>query len=199
MIVHDLKQGSPEWFAVRAGKFTASTFSTLFMGKGTKGYNDLINTAVYERLTSDIPESYESEWMKRGKELEPLARLEYELTTFDKVSEIGFIEESEWVGCSPDGLVGEDGMIQIKSPKFNTFINYCLNPKLVSQEYTYQIQGELMISGRAWSDLFVYHPKMKPLIIRIFRDEPMILDIQKEIGLAIELTKQRIKQITERK
>lgn len=198
MIVHEVKQGTAEWLALRAGKFTASNFATLFMGKSTKGYNDLINTVVYERLTGNVPESYENEWMKRGKELEPAARLKYELETFDKVTEVGFVEQDEWVGCSPDGLVGEDGMIQIKCPKYNTFINYCLNNNLPVNEYSYQVQGEMMVTGRRWSDLFIYNETMKPLVLRIQRDEEIIARIKAELKTAINLAQERIKTIKEK-
>lgn len=198
MIIHNCEQRSPEWFNLRCGKFTASNFDKLFMGKSTKGYQDLINTIVYERLTADIPESYQSEWMQRGNELEPEAIRRYELETFNKVNKVGFVEYDEWIGCSPDGLIGEDGMIQAKCPKHNTAIYYRLNPKKAVDDYLYQVQGEIGFSGRKWNDLIIYHPKLPAQIIRVEKDETIIQSIHKEILIAVELVKERIKTIKEK-
>lgn len=194
MKIHNVIQGSVEWHEYRRGKFTASNFDKLFMKKTTQGYNDLINTIVYERISGEIPESYENEWMRRGKELESEARESYERDTFSKVKQIGFVEFDDWIGCSPDGLVGEEGLLEIKCPKYNTFINYILFGK-AKDEYIYQIQGELFVTNRKWSDLFIYHPKLNPLAIRIERDEKIIQEIQKELIVAIEIVKERIKYI----
>lgn len=198
MIIHAVKQDSPEWFALRCGKFTASNFDKLFMAKSTKGYQDLVNSVVFERLTSEVPESYESDWMRRGKELEPEARLRYELDTFQKVQEVGFVELNEWVGGSPDGFLDEDGLLEIKCPKFNTFIFYALSHEAV-KEYQYQVQGELLVTGRKWSELFVYHPKLEPLRFRIERNEEIVGAITKELATAIKTAQERIEQIKEKK
>lgn len=195
MKVHDVKQGSPEWFSCRSGHITASNFDKLFMGKSTLGYSNLINTVVYERLTGDVPESYESEWMKRGNEIEPQARLAYELETFRKVEIVGFVEMDEYTGCSPDGYVDNDGMVQIKAPKHTTFITYALDPKKVVAEYEIQVQGEMMVTGRLWSDLVVFHPKMQSLIIRVNRNEEIIASIQKELAIAISTAKERLARL----
>jgi hypothetical protein len=168
------------------------------MGKSTKGYQDLINTIVYERLTADIPESYQSEWMQRGNELEPEAIKRYELETFNKVNKVGFVEYDEWIGCSPDGLIGEEGTVQAKCLKHNTAIYYHLNPKKAVDDYLYQVQGEIGFSGRRWNDLIIYHPKLPAQIIRVERDEAIIQSIHKEILIAVELVKERIKTIKEK-
>ena len=82
MTMHEgIVQRSPEWFALRAAKITASNFDKLFMGKSTKGYQDLINTVAYEKITGDVPESYENDWMRRGNDLEPEARSRYLLAS----------------------------------------------------------------------------------------------------------------------
>jgi hypothetical protein len=168
------------------------------MGKKTKGYQDCVNTVVYERLTGDIPESYSNEWMQRGNDLEAEARTMYELETFNKVHIVGFVESDEWIGCSPDGLIGDKGLLQIKCPKYNTFINYALFHKAV-EDYIIQCQGELLVTERNWNDLFIYHPKLQPLVYRIKRDEEIIKGIDTELKIAIELAKERIKTIKDKK
>ena len=97
-LYYDVIQGTDEWTALRLGKFTASCFSDLFAKETTIAYQSLINKVVYERITGEIPESYSNDYMTRGSELEAQARQAYELETFNKVKEVGFIEISEWVG-----------------------------------------------------------------------------------------------------
>jgi len=195
MIIHNVEQGTDEWKEVRAGKFTSSTFGKLFMSPSTKGYNDLINQIVYERITGESPESFTNQWMERGTELEPEAREAYELQTFNKVHQVGFVELNEWVGGSPDGLVDEDGMIEIKCPKSSTLIDYALSNK-VPKDYEWQMQGNLYVTGRAWCDFWVYHPKLNPLFIKVGRDEKKIKELEAQLEVAIEKAKERIQIIS---
>jgi hypothetical protein len=198
MKIHDIKQGTDEWHKIRLGKFTASNFSNLFMKKETKGFQNLINQVVFERLTGEVPESFESDYMKRGKELEAIARTSYQLSTFNHVLEIGFIELNEWVGCSPDGLIGEDGLLEIKCPKFSTLIEYHLDGRVPS-DYMYQIQGGLYISNRKWCDFYVFHPKMKPLLKRVERNEETIKEIETKLTEVINISKERLNKLGESK
>jgi len=195
MIIHQLEQGAPEWNEVRLGKFTASTFGKLFMAKSTKGYNDLINQVVYERITGESPESYSNQWMDRGTELEPEARMSYELLTFNKVHQVGFIEYNEWIGGSPDGLIDTDGIIEIKCPKSSTLIDYALSDK-IPKDYEWQMQGNLYISERDYCDFFVYHPKLNPLQIRVNRDEQKIKQLESELEIAIEQAQERLNKLS---
>ena len=183
MKFHDIEQGTEEWFELRKGKFTASAFNDLFMAKSTKGYEKAIYKVVFERLTDESPEDFTSDYMERGKELESEARETYEMMTFRKVSNGGFVELSEWIGCSPDGWV-EDGLIEIKCLAFNTMINYLLEKKL-PKIYEKQVQGQLYVTGAKWCDFMCYHPKLKPLIIRIERDESMIKEIADKLTESI--------------
>lgn len=194
IIIHEVIQGTPEWHEVRKGHFTASRFGDLFMTKSTKTYNNLINDIVFERITGEIPESFSNGWTERGKELEPEARDSYEFLTFNKVHQVGFIELNEWIGCSPDGLIGDKGDISIKCPKYSTAIEYMLNDK-IPKDYDWQMQGELYITGREWCDYFVYHPKLNPLKIRVYRDEKKIDELKVELNTAIETAKLRIKKL----
>jgi hypothetical protein len=194
MIIHDAIQGTPEWDAVRLGKFTASRFSDLFMDQKTKGYQGLINQVVFERLTGEKPESFSSAWMDRGKELESDARHAYELETFRKVQRVGFVELDEWVGCSPDGFVGADGTVEIKCPKYSTLIDYHLTGKIPT-DYFWQMQGGLYITGRAWCDFYVWHPKLKPILKRVYLEPEKIELLKSALNIAIDTTKTRIKRI----
>lgn len=195
MIIHEnLIQGTPEWHKVRSGKFTASTFVDLFAKETTQAYQGAINDVVYGKLTGEPVESFSNDIMKRGNEMEPFAREQYELETFNKVNQVGFIELNEWVGYSPDGLIGDDGLLEIKCPKHSTLIEYHLSQKIPTKYY-WQMQGGLYVTGRLWCDYYVYHPKLKPLLIRVERNEPDIKLLEEKLNEVIEIAKQRIEKL----
>jgi len=192
MIIHDVKQNTEEWHEVRRGKFTATKIVKLFMGKSTKGYNDIINRVVYERLTNKTPDSYQSKEMKRGIELEPEAIKAYELETFNKVNTVGFVELNKDVGCSPDGLIGDDGMIQIKCPIYTTLMNYHISGKF-DKDYLTQMQAELYVTGRNRNLLYAWHPDLKPFKFIVNRDEEIMSKIKSEINIALKEVEKRLK------
>ena len=194
MIHHKVEQNTDEWQALRCGKFTASSFKDLFMAKSTKGYQSAIHKVVFERLTGEQPENFQNDYMKRGHELEPLAIEEYEKQAFNEVLDPGFFELNEWIGASPDGLIGTDGILEIKSPAYNTMINYLLSSKLPSI-YKWQVHGQLYVTGRKWCEFMSFHPKLKPLIIRIERDEAMINELETKLNESIEEVKTIINKI----
>ena len=194
MIIYDVIQGGDDWRAVKLGKFTSSKFINLFSKEATIAYQGLINKVVYERMVGESPKLYSGEYMEDGSELEPQARQAYELETFNKVKEVGFIEISEWVGCSPDGLIGKDGLVEIKCPKWSTLIDYHLSGKIPSN-YMYQMQGQLYVSGRQWCDFYVWHPKFKPLLKRVERAENIITVIKEKLEIVIAEAEKRICQL----
>lgn len=194
MIYHEVEQGTEAWLVLRRGKFSASTFKNLFMGKTTQGYNDEIMRVVYERLTGESPESFVNDYMKRGSELEPLAREKYMMETFNDVKLSGFFELNEWIGCSPDGLIGTDGLIEIKCPKYTTMINYLLKKELPS-EYKYQVHGQLWITDRDWCDFVGYHPKLPLVIVRVNRDQSIIDELVKETNTGIKKAKDMLEKL----
>ena len=177
---HLIEQNTDEWMELRRGKFTASSFSDLFLKPTTAGYRNAIFKVVYERLTGEQPESFTNDWMQRGHELEPFAVQQYELETFNDVLPGGFFELNDYVGASPDGLIGEDGLLEIKCPAYSTMIQYLIDRKLPTQ-YKWQVQGQLYVTGRKWTDFFAYHPKLKPIIIRVERDEVMISELEQKL------------------
>jgi len=194
MIVHTMEQGTPEWFQARLGKFTASTFGDLMMGKTTKGYEKAIYRVIYERLTGEKPDDFKSGYMERGNELEAEALEIYSDLTFQKIERVGFVERDEWTGCSPDGLIGSEGMVQAKCPAYNTMINYLIK-KEVPSDYRWQLQGELLITGRKWTDFFAYHPKLKPVIVRQFAVPADQAVLEKEIQMGILQARKIIEQL----
>lgn len=194
MIHHNVIQNSDDWFKIRSGKFTASSFGDLFAAKSTLTYEKAIFKVAYERIVGEAPESFSNEWTDRGHELEPLARDAYEVETFNLVEDAGFFELNEWVGCSPDGLVGIDGMIEIKCPAYNTFIRYINSGKLPST-YFYQVHGQMYVTGRQWVDFVAYHPPFKPFILRVERDEKVCQEIESALTEAIEKAKKIIEKL----
>lgn len=193
MIRHTIDQNSEAWFALRMGKFTASTFADLFATKTTQTYKNAIKKVVFERLTGERPESFVNDYMKRGSELEPVARAAYEAYTFSEVAPGGFVELNEWVGCSPDGWV-DDGIIEIKCPSYSTMIDYLIEKRLPST-YKYQVHGQLWITGAAWCDFFAFHPSLPHLVVRVKRDETICAEIESAVNTAITEAKKTIEAI----
>ena len=191
MIIHTMEQRSPEWYEIKLGKYSGSMFTKLLMGKSTAGYNDAIDNIVYERITGKRIASFINSDMQYGIDNEPIAKYDYSMRFFRKVVEVGFIEQNEWVGISPDGLVGKDGMIEIKCPKYNTQLKL-LRDRKINSDYIIQMQGQMMVSGRKWVDFWSWRDDMKPFYERVYRDEDLILKLKTEIDIAIEEAKERI-------
>lgn len=176
MIVIDCEQGSPEWLAVRLGRPTASCFSKLLTPKTMKpsaSAKPYLNQLVAEWMLGYSPKDDQSLFMERGHELEPKAIEFYEMTKGVDVQRVGFIMTDDGsAGCSPDGLVGEDGGLEVKCLGAIGHVDYLLNGDF--SEYKTQIQGGLWITGRSWWDFLAYHPDMPPLLVRVERDEAYI-------------------------
>lgn len=183
MKIIDCIQGSDEWFAARLGMVTASNFSKVLakgQGKTRKAY--MLKLAA-ERLTGLPQESYSNSNMDWGTETEPLARAHYEAITGVTTEQVGFIIRNEDIGCSPDDLVGTDGMAQYKCPLTTTHIEYLMSGKFPTT-YEAQVQGELWVAEREWSDFCSYDPRMrsnKMFKIRVYRDEEYIDTLNYEV------------------
>ena len=193
MIFHDVQQNTEDWMALRRGKFTCSIFDDLFMAKSTAGYRNAIYQVVFERLTGETPENFSSNWMERGHELEAEGLGKYELLTFNKVSNGGFVELNEWVGGSPDGFIDKN-LVEIKCPKYSTMIDYLISKQL-PKIYEKQVQGQLYVTGAKWCDFMCYHQKLRPLIIRVERDEYIIAEIKMKLKEAVDKAKLIINQL----
>jgi hypothetical protein len=198
MIYHDVEQNTEAWDLLRMGKFTASTFSDLFMGKDTAGYKKAIIKVAYERVTGESEESYNNKWMTRGHEKEPFAVEAYELLTFNNCEPVGFYEYDEFTGASPDRkIVGQNGGIEIKSPSFQVYNEY-LETKKIPKAYFWQLNGILLCTGWDFIDYYPYSsPKLKQILVRVERHEPTLELLKSKLIECIEEVKiliERIKQ-----
>jgi len=196
MIVVNCEQGSPEWLSARVGIATASRFADVLARlKGgeeaatRKGYRTEL---VVERLTGSPAPSFTSFDMKLGTEREPLGRAEYEARFGAFVTEVGFCRhDSLPAGSSPDGLIEEDGGIEIKCPNRSTHFGYLkLDTFQAPSNYVAQIQGNLWITGRQWWDFVSYNPDFPPNLQlirrRIARDNAFIAMLENEVALFLE-------------
>lgn len=176
MLVLECEQGSEEWHKARAGVPSASNFSKLITaaGKPSTSAETYINSLIAYLITGTVEESYKNEHMARGNLLEPQARAMYELATDNVVTEVGFcLHDTIMAGCSPDGLVGDDGGLEIKCPSASTHVGYLRSQKLPTI-YKQQVMGCLWITGREWWDFMSFHPEMEDLIVRVYRDDEYI-------------------------
>jgi putative phage-type endonuclease len=194
IIHHNIEQNTEDWHNLRMGKFTASMFKDCFAAKSTAAYKNAINDVVFQILTGEVEESYSNAIMQRGHEIEPLAADYYELLTFSEVKEAGFWEYNEFIGASPDRLVNDDGILEIKSPKGTTLIELYETMKL-PPVYYWQVHGQLMCTGRQWCDFISFHPSLKPIIIRIERDEAVIKELETKLFECVEIVKQKVELI----
>lgn len=182
-------QGTPEWFEQRRGKVTASRIADL-MAKTKSGYStsrqNYLMQLLCERLTGKIEESYKSAAMQRGNDLEAEARNWYQLETGESVKEVSFIDHPEinFAGASPDGLVGAEGLIEIKCPNTATHIE-TLRKKEPIDRYYKQMQWQMAVTGRKWCDFVSFDNRLPDNLAyfckRIPRDETVIQEIEQEV------------------
>lgn len=180
MIISNVEQGTPEWLQERAGKVTASNFDKILTAGGGRTNGQTRKTYLYqcaaELISGMCEDSFTSNWMERGKELENDARSNFEQETGLFVGQVGLIymDERRVISCSPDGLC-EDRGLEIKVPKGSTHVGY-LDAGILPNSYVQQVQGSLMVSGlEAWW-FMSYHPSplLKNFILEVMRDEAYI-------------------------
>ena len=182
-----MEQRSDDWFTARLGRVTASrindVMATLKSGGESAGRKNYRAQLVAERLTNKPTDSFCSEAMRRGTEQEPFARQSYEFFTGNDVVEVGFIEHPtiEMSGASPDGLVGDDGMIEIKCPNTATHIDWLL-AGVVPSEHVKQMQWQMECMDREWCDFVSYDPRLpvdlQLFIVRCERDDVLLNEIR---------------------
>ncbi len=176
MIVHDVEQGTPEWLRLRLGIPTSSEFGRILTptGKPSSQAEGYLLWLLAEWVTGAPLESPETDWMRRGHELEAAAVQSYEFETGREASVVGFVTTDDgMIGASPDRLVDPDGLLEIKCPAPQTHIGYLLS-RAVDRAYWPQVQGQLLVTGRAWVDIQSYHPGLPAVIVRVERDENYI-------------------------
>jgi putative phage-type endonuclease len=188
-MIEMMDQGSEEWFTIRIGKVTASRVADV-IAKTKTGYSasrdNYMAQLICERLTGLKGESFTNAAMQHGTDTEPLARAAYEALQDVLVDEVGFVPHPtiEMAGASPDGLVGDDGLLEIKCPNTATHIETLIS-KVVPSKYNTQMQFQMACTGRKWCDFVSFDnrlPEMFQLFVtRVPRDEVFIRLIESEI------------------
>jgi putative phage-type endonuclease len=187
-IYNDIHQRSEEWYNIRLGRVGGSESSVLSVkGKSESGLGAAAFTLLYEKAYEIIQEEPVKEnivtfAMQRGMDLEPEAIHEYELSKMVKVDQVGYILNSDfkYAGYSPDGLVGEDGLIEVKCPGNSEFMRQIITNEIPKQ-YFCQMQWGMFISGRKWCDYVVYNPD--------YHKSPLYIDRVDRIEKTIETLK----------
>jgi len=199
-----MEQMSEEWFAARVGKCTASKINDVMArlkggGEAAGRRNYRVQLAV-ERMTGQKAETFCSGPMQWGVEKEPFAREAYEFVTGRSVEQVGFVDHAhiEMAGCSPDGLVGADGMIEIKCPNTSTHVEWLL-AKSVPSEHLNQMLFQMDCCKRQWCDFVSYDPRMpvalQLFIVRLVRDEAAIEKIRYEVIALLEEVSEMVAQL----
>jgi hypothetical protein len=182
----DVEQGSPEWYELRRGIPTASMFKVLMAKGEQKGRQNYLYKLAGERLTREPMENFSNEAMEDGKRKEPMLRQHYAFVRDVEVMQIGFVRNGKY-GASPDGLVGDDGLVEIKRAAPQILIPMTLkakeDPTYFPMEHFAQCQGNIMATESAWCDLVVGYPPMRPLIFRTFRDKAYIAELADTIDI----------------
>lgn len=181
MIVHHCKQASEQWHELRRGKPTASVFGEILTPKTKKlsaSAKPLTYRLLAERFIGLPDEKFGSAAMEKGRENEPKARAWYEMANAVDVEQVGicFTDDGR-VGASPDGLVGTDGLIEIKCPEAQTHVRYMVAGAGAYEDYKAQIQGQLWVCERKWCDSVSWCPPFPVVVHRHWRDEEFIAEL----------------------
>ena len=199
-----LVQGTEEWKRARLGRVSASRIDDV-MAKTKTGYStsrqNYMAELIAERLTGEPKEAFISSAMQWGTEREPEAREAYEFITGNDVAQIGFVPHPTiaMAGASPDGMIGDDGVLEIKAPLTSTHIDHLLSEK-VPQKYVYQMQWQLACTGRTYADFVSYDPRL-PLSMQLFikrvpRDDALIADMEKEVRAFLAEVDEKVAALT---
>jgi hypothetical protein len=198
-IVTDIKQGTPEWLALRLGIATASELDVLLVsGKGQASFGvaafTYMDQLIGERITEEAAEiPFQTKATIRGHELEGVARDLYEQREEVRTQEVGIIL-NHGIGYSPDALVGANGLTEIKTklPKFQVGV---ILAGEVPKEHVAQCQGGLWASEREWIDFISYWPGMPLFVKRMYRDEVMIRKISERVKTFYEILDERMNKV----
>jgi putative phage-type endonuclease len=199
----DVIQGTAEWKALRAGKVTASRIADM-MAKTKSGYGasraNYAAQLVAERLTGEIAESYTNGAMQWGTDHEAEARTAYDWRSDALVTEVGFVEHPTIAmsGASPDGLVGNDGMVEIKAPLTSTHIDTLLSQS-IPNKYVLQMHWQMSCCQRAWVDFCSYDPRlpesMRLFVKRVHRDDKLIAELENEVRTFLSEVDDTVKKL----
>lgn len=180
MKIIDCEQGSEEWFKARLGIPTASMFKDMMAGGEGKTRRTYMLKLAGERITGELSEQFSNAHTERGNRLEPEARELYCLQSGFDVNEVGFVLGDN-CGASPDSLVNDNGLLEIKTKLPHLQLDYLLTAK-EPKEHMKQIQGQLMVCEREWCDFVSYWPGLPLYIHRVYRDEDLISEIKDAVA-----------------
>lgn len=190
IIYRDITQGSDEWFDIKKGKMSASHATAIGnAGKGLLTYTmNVVLDIIVER------DNYISKDMERGNELEPIARQVYEYENDVIVEQVGFIEYNKFVGCSPDGLIGDDGGLEIKARNNEKHLSLLVGES-VDSSTIWQMNMSMLVSDRKWWDFVSYNPNFKQSLFqkRFYRDEKKINALLNGFEIGEKLIKELLK------
>jgi putative phage-type endonuclease len=202
-----IEQGTEEWFAARLGKVTASRVADV-IAKTKTGYStsrdNYMAQLVCERMTGTVAESFTNAAMQHGTDTEPLARAAYEAHADVLVDEVAMITHPtiEAAGASPDGLVGDDGQLEIKCPNTATHIDTLLT-QTVPSKYNTQMQWQMACTGRQWCDFVSFDPRLPTelqlFVKRVPRDNAYIQMLEEEVKKFLTELDGKIKKLNELK
>jgi putative phage-type endonuclease len=201
-----MDQRTDAWFAARCGRVTASRIADV-MARTKSGYGasraTYLAQLVSERLTGEVAPSFTNAAMEWGTEKEPEARAAYSAKTCEIVTETGFHKHPTLeAGASPDGLVGADGLVEIKCPNSATMVEY-LRTRQIPHKYILQMQFQMLCTDRGWCDFVAYDPRLgerlQLLIIRVERDFALIAEIESEVTQFLKELDQTVSELQEMK
>lgn len=193
--IFDCAQGTDEWHEARRGIVTASEFkSVLAKGEG-KTRRKYMCTLVGERLAGRVEPGYSNQYMDRGHQDESTLIAEYEAITGEMVTPCGFIRRDDY-GCSPDGLVGDDGLIEGKTKNYDLHIE-CIESGKVPSGHIAQVQGALWVTGRKWLDFISFSRGLPPFIKRVYPDPEYHTNLETELGKFVSELKAMCTRIQE--
>ena len=204
--IEAVQQGSEAWHQMRLGKVTASRVADLLAktktGPSASRGNYLIELAL-QRVTKTIEESYTNVAMEWGTQTEPQARVAYEVKTGNFVDQVAFIDHPTIAGfgCSPDGIVAADGLIEIKCPNSATHWSY-IKANEPPNKYFIQMQAQMAVTGAKWCDFVSFDPRMPErsqlLVVRVMRDPEYILYMEAEISLFLKEVEKEVQLMEKR-
>jgi len=184
-ICHDVAQYSEEHDRLRLGIPTSSNFHKIItpQGKPSKQWREYACVLIAERILHTKLEFYNSPAMERGLIVEAEAADWYEFDRDVSAERVGFItDDMHTMGCSPDRLVGDDGLLEIKAPLPHTQVEYWISGE-ISQRFRPQLQGQLYISQRSWVDILCWHDVLPKLVVRVEPDEKFIAVLDRELQI----------------
>ena len=179
MIIHNVEQGTPEWFRLRMGVPTASRFGEVYTatGKASASAENYMYSLLAEIVSNEPGESFSNAATEWGHEMEPRAVSAYEMLEGRSMEVIGFVTNDDGtIGCSPDRM-----NLEIKCPSLKTHLKYLVDGK-VPTKYIPQVQGCIWLCEQDHWDFMSYHPDAKPLIIRVERDDDYITELSKHLN-----------------